>query len=126
MSFTEEGRSSGFQTATSEIEVNSKRSKIVCECDQRFALHVCRQMCIGSQALNDKACSCDIFWQIILVHPHSESVTLSPLAYEYSLYYLEAVVISKNCNKRGSRHNHVHSLGVAQLQPRPFFPKMDT
>ena len=30
-----------------------------------------------------------------------------------------AVVVSKNFNKGGSAHNHAHSLGVAQLQPRP-------
>ena len=33
------------------------------------------------------------------------------------------VVISKNFNKRGSRHNHAHSLGVAQLQPCPYFQR---
>ena len=32
-------------------------------------------------------------------------------------------VISKNFNKWGSRHNHAHSLGVAQLQPCPNFQR---
>ena len=36
---------------------------------------------------------------------------------------LQAVVISKNFNKGGSRHNHLHSLGVMQLQPRPYFQR---
>ena len=35
----------------------------------------------------------------------------------------ESVVISKNFNKGGSRHNHAHSLGVAHLQPRPYFQR---
>ena len=30
------------------------------------------------------------------------------------------MVISKNFKKGGSTHNHAHSLGVAQLQPRPY------
>jgi len=37
--------------------------------------------------------------------------------------WLTAVVISKNFNKVGSRHNHAHSLGVAQLQSRPYIFK---
>ena len=37
--------------------------------------------------------------------------------------FLKAVVISKNVNKGGSTHNHAHSLGVAQLQPRPYFQR---
>ena len=41
----------------------------------------------------------------------------------YSNYVFRPVVISKNFNKGGSRHNHTHSLGVAQLQPRPYFKR---
>ena len=33
------------------------------------------------------------------------------------------VVISKNFNKGSSTHNHAHSLGVAQLEPRPCFQR---
>ena len=36
---------------------------------------------------------------------------------------LQSVVISKNVNKEGSTHNHAHRLGVAQLQPRPYFQR---
>ena len=36
---------------------------------------------------------------------------------------MEAVVISKNFNKGGSRHNHAHILGVVQLQPRLYFQR---
>ena len=36
---------------------------------------------------------------------------------------LPSVVISKNFNKGGSAHNHAHSLGVAQLKPRPYFQR---
>ena len=34
---------------------------------------------------------------------------------------VRAGVISKNFNKGGSMHNHAHNLGVAQLQPCPYF-----
>ena len=34
---------------------------------------------------------------------------------------LHAVVISKNFSKEGSKLNHAHSLGVAQLQQHPYF-----
>ena len=36
---------------------------------------------------------------------------------------LQPVVISKNFNKGGSRHNHAHSLGGAQLQPHTYFQR---
>ena len=35
----------------------------------------------------------------------------------------QSVVLSKNFNKGGSRHNHTHSLGVAQLQLLPYFQR---
>ena len=35
-----------------------------------------------------------------------------------------SVVISKNFNKGGSTYNRTHSLGVAQLQPRPYFQRL--
>ena len=36
---------------------------------------------------------------------------------------LQPVVVSKHFNKGGSKHNHAHSLGVAQLEPRPCFQR---
>ena len=33
----------------------------------------------------------------------------------------QSVVISKKFYKGGHRHSHAHILGVAQLQPRPYF-----
>jgi len=33
------------------------------------------------------------------------------------------MVIFKKFNKGGSRQNQAHSLGVAQLQPRPYFQR---
>jgi len=54
-----------------------------------------------------------------LSQQHNSPLYISPA----NVQWLQAVVISKNFNKGGSRDNHAHSLGVALLQPRPCFHK---
>ena len=55
------------------------------------------------------------FYCTIFVHSHvCEHARVSP-AFIGLDYALQSVVISKTFNKRGSKHNHVQRLGVAQL-----------
>ena len=42
---------------------------------------------------------------------------------EWKGLWIGSVVISKNFNKGGSTDNHAHNLGVAQLQPSPYFQR---
>ena len=68
---------------------------------------------------------------ITLLYPFASAEKVSRVNYRSCIIFsghgvgvgVGAVVISKNFNKGGSTHNHAHSLGVAQLKPRPYFQR---
>ena len=60
-------------------------------------------------------------YKIVLI----KKIVYAELFFLFSLIVVNhyTVVISKNFNKGGSKHNHAYSLGVAKLQPRPCFQR---